>query len=133
MATLCTNIYLQVICKTFLSSYKLLSFLNFLKDEFICYTKYVQGVPKKISLQLLFKFLSMGGVFLGVKNNSLSFENKKNYRLLSKILSKWTLFVRKRQKIMGFQEIMALLKKRNSLKCHNSLHFCVCKYEYQIL
>ena len=56
----------------------------------------------------------MGGVFLGVKNNSKNFENKKNYRLLSKILSKWTLFIRKRQKIMGFKDIMARLRiKKN--------------------
>ena len=59
--------------------------------------KKLQGVPKKVIFKLIFAFLSLGGVFLGVKNNSKNFGNKKNVRLLSKILSKWTLFIRKIQ------------------------------------
>ena len=39
----------------------------------------VQGVPKKI-----FEFLSMGGVFLGAKNNSKNFEDKKIIGCLEK-------------------------------------------------
>ena len=60
----------------------------------------VQGVPKKVSVKPTLEFQNLGGVFLGVKNNSKNFENKKNSRLFSKILSKWTLFVRKLQKIL---------------------------------
>ena len=42
----------------------------------ICFS---EGKPeqKKISLWLILVFLSMGGVFSGVKNNSKNFENKK--------------------------------------------------------
>ena len=52
----------------------------------------LQGVPKKIRFKPILEFLTLGRVFLGVKNNSKNFENKKNIRLFSKILSKWTLF-----------------------------------------
>ena len=48
----------------------------------------LQGVPKKIRFKPIFEFLTLGGVFLGVKNNSKNFGNKKNIRFLSKILSK---------------------------------------------
>ena len=62
--------------------------------------RHIQGVPKKVSVKPTLEFQNLGGVFLGVKNNSKNFENKKNSRLFSKILSKWTLFVRKLQKIL---------------------------------
>ena len=52
---------------------------------------HIQGVPKKMPFKPIFEFQTLVGVFLGVKNNSKNFENKNNYRLLSKILSKWTL------------------------------------------
>ena len=48
-----------------------------------------------MSIKPIFEFQTMGGVFLGVKNNSKNFENKKNIGLFSKILSKWTLFYSK--------------------------------------
>ena len=38
----------------------------------------LQGVSKKIIFKLIFEFLSLGGLFLGVKNNSKNFGNKKN-------------------------------------------------------
>ena len=50
--------------------------------------QHLQGVPKKVWFKLNFEFLNLGRVFLGVKNNSRNFENKKNNKLLSKILSK---------------------------------------------
>ena len=53
------------------------------------------GVPKKMWFKLIFEFLTMGRVFLGVKNNSKNFGNKKSVRLLSKIVSKLTLVIRK--------------------------------------
>ena len=43
-----------------------------------------------------------------------------NMELFSKIFSKWTLFVRKMQKIMT--EIMAMLKKI-FIKCHKRLDY----------
>ena len=45
------------------------------------------GCPKKIGLLSIFEFLGLGGVYLDVKINSKNFGNKKNIRLLSKILS----------------------------------------------
>ena len=71
-----------------------------IKDEPLPPDKNIQGVPKKVSVKPTLEFQNLGGVFLGVKNNSKNFENKKNSRLFSKILSKWTLFVRKLQKIL---------------------------------
>ena len=68
----------------------------------------LQGVPKKIWFKLIFEFLTMGRVFLGVKNNSKNFGNKKIIRLLSKILSKLTLFIRKMQKFWCFYELIAM-------------------------
>ena len=62
--------------------------------------KDVQGVPKKVSVKPNLEFQNLGGVFLRVANNSKNFGNKKNSRLFSKILSKWTLFIRKMQKIL---------------------------------
>ena len=53
------------------------------------------GVPKRIGLLSNFEFLSLGGVFLGVKNNSKNSGTKKNIGLYSKILSKWAFFIRK--------------------------------------
>ena len=60
--------------------------------QFLIKKVYVQGVPKKIWFKPIFEFLTLEGVFLGVKNNSKNFGNKKNIGLFSKILSKWTLF-----------------------------------------
>ena len=41
----------------------------------------IQGVPKKIIFKVIFEFLSLGEVFLGVKNNSKNFGNKKKYKV----------------------------------------------------
>ena len=38
---------------------------------------FLQGVPKKMVIWKGFEFLTLGGVFLGVKNNSKNFGNKK--------------------------------------------------------
>ena len=66
------------------------------------------GCPKKMWFKLIFEFLIMGRVFLGVKNDSKNFGNKKIIRLLSKILSKLTLFIRKMQKFWCFYELIAM-------------------------
>ena len=68
----------------------------------------LQGVPKKMWFKLIFEFLTMGRVFLGVKNDFNNFGNKKIIRLLSKILSKLTLFIRKMQKFWCFYELIAM-------------------------
>ena len=62
----------------------------------------IQGVPKKITFKLIFEFLSLGGVFIGVKNNSKNFGTKKILRLLSKILSEWTMFYSKYSNFLSF-------------------------------
>ena len=53
---------------------------------------YSTGCPKKMLLLSSFEFMTLGGVFTGVKNNSKNFGNKKSRELFCKILSKWTLF-----------------------------------------
>ena len=75
----------------------------------------LQGVPKKMWSKLIFEFFTMGRVFLGVKNNSKNFGNKKNIRLLSKILSKLTLFLRKMQKFWCFYELIAMSRMEKKL------------------
>ena len=62
----------------------------------------LQGVPKKMVIRKGFEFLTLGGVFLGVKNNSKNFGNKKKLRLLSKIFSKLTLFFSKSSHFLDF-------------------------------
>ena len=42
------------------------------------------GCPKKIRFKPIFEFLTLGGVFLGVKNNSKNFGNKKKLGCLAK-------------------------------------------------
>ena len=45
------------------------------------------GCPKKMPFKSIVEFKTLGGVFLGVKNNSENF-GEKNIELLIKILSK---------------------------------------------
>ena len=66
----------------------------------------LQGVPKKIGILSSFDFLGLGGVFLGVKNNSKNFGNKKNIGLFSKILSKWTLFYSKSSDLFNLYDFV---------------------------
>ena len=68
----------------------------------ILYLVYVQGVLEKIFLLSGFEFLTLGGVFLGVKNNSKNFGNKKNIGLFSKILSRRALFYSKSSNLLQF-------------------------------
>ena len=64
-----------------------------------------KGCPKKITFKLIFEFLGLEGVFLGVKNNSKNVGNKKNIRLLIKILSKWDIDDQKKAEIVLFLEV----------------------------
>ena len=91
---------------------------------------HLQGVPKKIGILSSFEFLGLGEVFLGVKNNSKNFGNKKNIGLLSKILSKLTLFIRKMQKCWCFYEFMAMLRMEIFFSCHKSHYLCIYSYKY---
>ena len=50
---------------------------NWDKDALLGRSGYLQGVPKKMWFKPIFEFLTLGGVFLGVKNNSKNFGNKK--------------------------------------------------------
>jgi len=50
----------------------------------------------------IFEFLTLGGVFLGVKNNSKNFKKKINIGLFSKILSKRALFYSKSLNFLDF-------------------------------
>ena len=50
--------------------------------------------------KLIFEFLTMGRVLLGVKNNSKNFGNKKIIRLLSKFLRKM-IFIKFEQSGVG--------------------------------
>ena len=76
----------------------------------------LQGVPKKMVILSGFEFLTLGRVFLGVKNNSKNSGNKKNIRLFSKILSKWTLFIKKMQKIFVFLRVDGHVKNGKLFK-----------------
>ena len=55
-----------------------------LDSLFMAISQILQGVPKKMSLLSGFEFLTLWGVFLGVKNNSKNFGNKKIYGCLPK-------------------------------------------------
>ena len=87
-------------------------------------------VSKKMGILSGFEFLTLEGVSLGVKNNYKNSGNQKNIRLFSKILSKWTLFIKKMQKILCFYELMAMLRMENFLKCHKSQNLCICTHVY---
>ena len=60
----------------------------------------LQGVPKKMVIMSGFEFLTLGGVFLGVKIRTLG--PKKSIRLFSKILSKMTLLFSKLSQFLEF-------------------------------
>ena len=47
-------------------------------------TQLVQGVPKKMWFKPIFEFMTLEGVFLGVKNSSKNFGNKKILGYLAK-------------------------------------------------
>ena len=70
------------------------------------------GCPKKnMWFKPIFEFLTLGGVFLGVKNNSKNFGNQKNIRLFSKILSKRTLFYSKSSNFLDYFGLYQLVPK----------------------
>ena len=74
------------------------------------------GCPKKMVILSGFEFLTLGGVFLGVKNNSKNSGTKKNIRLFSKILSKMTLLFSKLSHFLEFSWLCQFQKFKNLLK-----------------
>jgi len=87
-------------------------------------------ISKTVIFKLIFAFLSLGGVFLGVKNNSKNFGNKKNIGLLSKILSKLTLFNGKIQKCWCFYKFIAMIRMEKKILWHKSHYLCIYSYKY---
>ena len=65
----------------------MMGYIGLRKDKTFVWQSY-RVSQKKMGLLSSFEFLGLGGVFLGVKNNSKNFGNKKNIGLYSKILSK---------------------------------------------
>ena len=68
---------------------------NFTSTPGVVSGQILQGVPKRIGLLSSFEFLGLGGVFLGVKNNSKDSGTKKNIGSYTKILSKCAFLFRK--------------------------------------
>ena len=96
------------------------------------YIQYVdlQGVPKKIGLLSSFEFLGLGGEFLGVKNNSKNFGNKKNMGLFSKILSKWTLFYSKSSDLFNLSDFVHFKVSKNHSRTYNICYLYTCMHKY---
>ena len=69
-------------------------------------TQFWPDPPPKCEISHFFFFfegeLPLGGMFLGVKNNSKNSGTKKNIRLFSKILSKMTLLFSKLSHFLEF-------------------------------
>ena len=99
------------------------------KGQLLSMSSKYRVFPKKMLFNPIFEFQTLGGEFLWVKNNS---KNKKDKRLFNKIISKWTLFVRKIQKIMWFFDFMAMLRMEIFFKWQKSQFLCLCKYKYWI-
>ena len=92
--------------------------------------KILQGVPKKMVILSGFEFLTLGGVFLGVKNNSKNFGNKKNIGLFSKILSKWTLFYSKSSDLFNLYDIVHFKMSTNHSKSYYICYLYTCMHKY---
>ena len=102
--------------------------------EYIEERRYIYRVsPKKIWFKLIFEFLTMGRVFLGVKNNSKNFGNKKNIRLFSKILSKWTLFYSKSSDLFNLYDFVHFKMSTNHSKSYNICYLYTCMHKYWLL
>ena len=83
-------------------------------------------VSQKMGLLSSFEFLGLGGVFLGVKNNSKNFGNKKNIGLFSKILSKWTLFYSKSSDLFNLYDLVHFKMSKNHSKSCNICYLYTC-------
>ena len=117
------GIHLQAYIPILFFHHQLVPFFAFC--HFVC-----TGCPKKMLLLPSFEFLTLGEVYLGVKNNSKNFGNKKNIGLLSKTLSKLTLFIGKMQKCWCSYEFLAMFRMENFIVCHKSQYLCIYSYKY---
>ena len=66
---------------------------------------HIQGVPKKVSVKPNLELQNLGGVFLGVKNNSKNFENKKIVGCLAKFLLNGHYLLEKLRKFCNFMTL----------------------------
>ena len=78
----------------------------------------LQGVPKNWWLCQVLSFWPWEGFFRG-KNTSKNSRNKKDIRLFSKILSKWTLLYSKSSNFLEFLWLYQFQKVKNHLKSQN--------------
>ena len=90
------------------------------------------GCPKKITFKLIFEFLILGEVFLGVENNSKNFGNKKILGCLAKFWVNGHCLSEKCRNFGVFMSFWPCQEWKTFSKCHKSQYFCICTYKYQI-
>ena len=89
--------------------------------------KQIQGVPKKLWFKLIFEFLTLGGVFLGTKNNSKNFGNKKKLGCLAKFWVKVDLVLFKFFQFSWFFRTLSVSKGQKSFEESKYLIF-ICEH-----
>ena len=104
-----------------------------LNPEFLFLWFWENLTQYQITLLSIFVFLGLGGVFLGVKNNSKNFGNKKNIGLFSKILSKWTLFYSKSSDLFNLYDFVQFKMSKNHSKSYNICYLYTCMHKYWLL
>ena len=67
------------------------------------------GCPKKMVIQKGFEFLTLEGVFLGVKNNSKNFGNKKILGCLAKFWVNGPCFIENLTIFLSFYDLVELI------------------------
>ena len=72
----------------------------------------LQGVPKKIGILSSFEFFGLGGVFVGVKNNSKNFENKKILGCLAKFSVNGPCFIQNLPVFLDSHDFVSLKKSK---------------------
>ena len=104
-----------------------ISEMSYLQQISMC--KNTTGWPKKNGDSERFWVCDLGRVFLGVKNNSENFGNKKYIGFYRKILSKWAFFIIKKQKILPLYEFMAMIRMENFFRWSKSQYLCMQVYK----
>ena len=90
----------------------------------------IQGVPKEMLFKSIFKFLTLGGVFLRIK----PFCFIEVLGLFSKIMSKWTLFSKKKCRKRARAASKSSLNRESFyriLNCQESWNFENWKFEME--
>ena len=110
---------------------------HFFWRGFVIFTMYLVWIyrvsQKKIGILSSFEFLGLWGVFLGVKNNSKNFGNKKNIWLFSKILSKWTLYYSKSSDLLNLYDFVYFQMSKNHSKSYKICYLHTCMHKYWLL